>query len=69
MKTISIERAARPRTNATAPIVFAGAVAAAVLAACGGGSDDDSASRAQPQRANEPVVIGSHGPNPVSVWS
>jgi hypothetical protein len=47
-------------------------VSAAVWLAtgCGGGAGDDArASRAQPLRANEPVVIGSHGPNPVSVWS
>jgi hypothetical protein len=44
-------------------------LAAAVgLAACGGGGDTDSAPRAQPQSANEPVVIASHGPNAVSIW-
>ncbi len=43
--------------------------AAWLLHGCGGGGDDAQASRAQPLRANEPVVIGSHGPNPVSVWS
>jgi hypothetical protein len=39
-----------------------------LLHGCGGG-DDAGVSRAQPLRANEPVVIRSHGPNPVSVWS
>src|SRR5262245_46474208 len=45
-------------------------VAALGLAACGGGGDGDAqASREQSERANEPVVIGSHGPNAVSVWN
>ena len=48
--------------------LLAVAALAAVVTGCGGG-DDAQASRAQPLRANEPVVIGSHGPNPVSVWS
>jgi hypothetical protein len=70
VKTGSIEHAAHRRANTTGPTLVAAVVAAAVLAACGGGgSEDTSASRAQPQRANEPVVIGSLGPNPVSVWS
>lgn len=41
--------------------------AAYLVVGCGGGDDD--ASRAQPLRANVPVVIESHGPNAVSVWS
>jgi hypothetical protein len=45
-------------------------VTAIGLAACGGGGDDDSLeSRAQPLRANDPVVIGSYGPNAVSIWN
>ena len=69
MRTDSIERAARTRANATVPIACAAAIAAAVLAACGGGGDGAGVPQAQALRASEPVVIGSHGPNPVSVWS
>ena len=43
-------------------------VTAIGMAACGGG-DEAAASRAQPLRANEPVVIGSYGPNAVSIWN
>jgi hypothetical protein len=62
------EHAMNP-TNATffslLPIVMA-----LGLAACGGGGDDHaSASRAQPLRANDPVVIGSYGSNAVSIWN
>jgi len=49
--------------------LYASAAIAALVAGCGGGDDAAQASRAQPLRANETVVIGSYGPNPVSVWS
>ena len=49
--------------------LLAAAAIAALVAGCGGGDDGAQASRAEPLRANEPVVIGSHGPNSVSVWS
>lgn len=49
--------------------LLATAAMAALVTGCGGGGDDAQASRAQPLRAKEPIVIASHGPNPVSVWS
>ncbi len=68
MAAIFIERVVHRRANAPVPIVLAAAIASA-LAACGGDSNDDEAPRAQALRANQPVIITSYGPNPVSVWS
>jgi hypothetical protein len=49
------------------PLVLAISGAVLALAACGGGGDVDT--RALPLGANEPVVIGSHGANAVSIWN
>lgn len=55
--------------NGQVRLTLLAAAMAALMTGCGGGGDDAETSRAQALHANKPVVIGSHGPNPVSVWS
>lgn len=56
----------RSRSNSGRMLVLASAVM--LMVGCGGG-DDTTASREDALRANQPVVIGSHGPNAVSIWN